>query len=218
MKYINLKNIKINKHIIATLLFSVMCVLLYVKFPSTDYFQFKVKAIIFFVIVPYIYQKVVLKEKSFLNNIKIGDWKNNITITSVCILVGLLLIGLIFRFTDLLNHYPLSLKIRNDFWQFFLYEVLSVSFTVLLYDIFFRGFVISYFAKYFGKVAILIQIALFVFMLLLLSVPFAFYFWYIVFIPLAGIIFYKTNSLIYSFLGHLIFMILTDAIAIKIIA
>lgn len=210
MSKIKIKNIEL----ITTFIFVLFCLALYIYFPASGYFQYKAVALVFLVLLPYLFSRFILKEESFFEKIIIGEWKKNLILMLIGLLISFLIAISLFKFTDLLNTYPLSQSVRNNFWEFISYELLGVSFTVAVYEIFFRGFLMFYLEKFFGLWSILIQFLIFFAMILLLGIPFSYYFLYILFIPIAGIIAYKSKSILYSFMGQLIFIIIVDATAI----
>lgn len=209
MKYV--QQLKINKSQLITSIFILLCFIGYVFFPTNNYFQYKSAALIFLLILPFLYNKYLLKEASFFKKIIIGDWKNNLKFMVMGLIAPFVIMILFFKYTDLLNHYLLSPSVKGDFKQFLFYELTGVAFTVAVYEIFFRGFVMFYFTSKLQKWAILAQFLFFVVMLFLLNVPYWFYITYLVFAPFSGWIAYKSNSIMYSFLGQLLFVIIFDA-------
>lgn len=68
-----------------------------------------------------------------------------------------------------------------------------------------------YFAAFFERWAILIQFLFFLVMALMLGLPYWFYVTYLIFTPFAGWIAYKSDSVLYSFVGQLLFIVIFDA-------
>lgn len=205
----------LNKKEIITSIFILLCLAGYVYFPASGYFQYKAVAVIFLVLLPFLYNKYFLKEKNIFKRILIGDWKNNLIWSGLGLIGSLFVMFLIFKFTNIGDHYFLASAIKNDFWVFLEYELFGVAFTVMMYEIFFRGFVLFHFSVYLKKWAILVQFLFFLVMLLMLfDLPYWFYINYLVFAPFAGWIAYKGDSILYSFVGQLIFVIIVDALYI----
>ena len=211
-KSLHIRILKLNKENIITFFFVLLCLIGYVFFPASGYFQYKAVALFFLVLLPFIYDKYILKNINFFRRVVVvGDVKKNLLYLLVGVIAPLIIIFLLFRFTDLQKHYLLPTLVRKDFGQFLLYEILGVPFSVIIYEIFFRGFVQFYFAAFFEKWAILIQILFFIALVYLLNLPYWFYISYLVFTPFAGWIAYKSKSIVYSFAGQWLFIILVDA-------
>ena len=202
-----MKNIKINKQQAVTSIFILFCLAGYVFFPANGYFQYKFVALIFLVALPFLYNNLFLKKE----NILIGDWKKNLLYLMIGLFCSFLIMAILFKYTDIGNHYLLSILVKTDFKQFLLYEFTGVAFTVTMYELFFRGFVMFYFSTFLGKWAIVIQFLFFIVLMLFLNLPYWFYVTYLVFNPFAGWIAYKSNSLSYSFFGQLFFIIIIDS-------
>jgi membrane protease YdiL (CAAX protease family) len=208
----------LNKKEIITSIFILLCLAGYVYFPASGYFQYKAVVVIFLVLLPFLYNKYFLKEKNFFKRILIGDWKNSLKLLSIGLTGAFLIMFLIFKFTDIGNHYFLASGVKDDFWQFLKYELTGIAFTVAIYELFFRGFVMSHFLNNLKKWAILAQFLFFLVLLLMLhELPYWFYIVYLVFAPFAGWIAYKSDSILYSFLGQLLFVIVIDASYIALI-
>lgn len=170
-----------------------------------------IAGIIFFLVVPVLYSKIVLKES--LKNI--GWQKGNVSagvltgIVSV-ILAGAIVVGLAYAFPNFREQYIFPATVEESFVWFILYEIVLVPFVVLLYEVFFRGFVQLLWLSEFGLWAIAIQTLLFLGLLFFdnsLSwqmVPF------IIFSPLAGFIAYRSQSIWFSFAASWVFLFLTD--------
>jgi len=206
--------LKINKEQLITSLFIGLCLIGYVFFPANGNFQYKAVALVFLVLLPFLYNKYMLKRENIFKRVIIGDWKENIKWLAIGLSFAFLVITLIFVSSDLRSHYFLSSAVKNDFKQFLLYELLGVSFTVAIYELFFRGFVMFYFSSFLGKWVILGQFLFFAAMALIFGLPYWFYITYLVFTPFAGWIAYKSNSILYSFFGQLLFIIIVDAVFI----
>ncbi|NTW27630.1 MAG: hypothetical protein HGA36_04855 [Candidatus Moranbacteria bacterium] len=210
--------IKINKQEIVTGVFIMLCLLGYAFFPASGYFQYKTVAVFFLIVLPFLYNKYFLKRENLFNRIKVGDWKNNLKFL-VMALVGVFLIAaIVFKYTDLLQHYLLSPAVKGDFGKFLWYEFTGVAFTVAIYEIFFRGFILFYFKVSLGKWSVLLQFIFFLILMLLFNLPYWFYLTYLIFTPFAGWIAYKSDSILYSFLGQLFFIIIFDASYVALVA
>ncbi len=202
----------LNKKEIITSVFILLCLAGYVFFPADGSFQYKAVPVIFLVLLPFLYAKYFLREQSVFQKITVGDWKNNLKWLLMGLLFAFLCMFLLFKYTDLAIHYFLPAGVKKDFWQFLEYELLGAAFIVVTYELFFRGFVMFHFAKYLKKWAILAQFLFFLALILMLwNLPYWFYVVSLVFAPFAGWIAYKTDSILYSFFGQLLFVIIVDA-------
>lgn len=174
-------------------------------------FQSLIVSGIFFLVIPVLYSKMVLKES--LKNI--GWQKGNIAsgvltgILSV-ILAGASVIGLVLAFPDFSAQYTLPLLVEMNFLWFILYELVLVTATVLLYEVFFRGLVQLLWLRAFPIGGIIIQIALF-YSLIYFSQDIS---WAVapllIFCPLSGLIAYRSQSIWYSSFASWTFLFLTD--------
>ncbi|MEI7890523.1 MAG: lysostaphin resistance A-like protein [bacterium] len=202
---------KINKKDNIVCFFMLTCLLGYVFFPAGGFFQYQLTSIIFLILLPFIFSKYFL-HKNLFKCLKFKIEKiNSLRSLAIGLMLSFVLIALLFEFTDLGMHYLLSPVVKNNFFDFLLYEFTGVAFTLILYEIFFRGFVMGYFKESIGAWSILIQFLFFLVMIGLLNLPYWFFVLYLIFTPFAGLIYYATNSIIYSFLGQLFFIILVDA-------
>lgn len=170
-----------------------------------------IAGIVFFLVVPVLYSKIVLKES--LKNI--GWQKGNVSagvltgIVSV-ILAGAIVVGLAYAFPNFREQYIFPATVEKSFVWFMLYELILVAFVIFIYEVFFRGFVQLLWLKEFGLWAIFIQAAFFIGLFFLgdsLSWQMA---PLIIFCPLAGFVAYHSQSIWYSFAASWIFIFLTD--------
>lgn len=200
------------KEIIITVLFSLACLIGYVFFPAKGIFQYKVITLIFLIILPFLFNNLFLEEKKGWREIfQIGNWKEGLKWLGYSAVISFLIIVLLLLNTDLADHYFLPMSVKNNFGQFLLYEMSGVLFTVFIYTYFFLAFLMNFFVKYIGKWSIVIQYLFFLIMIIMFNLPYWFYISYIVFLPLAGLVFLKSKSIIYPFLGQWLFVVFLDA-------
>ncbi len=206
-----MRNIKLNKQQLITTLFILLCLFGYIYFPAKGNFQYKSVFFIFLVILPLLYNKYFLKGENILNQVVLGDWKKNIKYLLIGLLGSFVIMIGIFKFTDLGIHYLLPKNVKMDFWNFLIYEFTGIVYIVGVYEVFFRGFVMKYFQKYFNEWSILIQFLFFIALILMLrGLPYWYYIVYLIFTPFAGWIYYKTKSILYSFVGQWLFIFCVD--------
>lgn len=174
-------------------------------------FQIFIVSTVFFLVIPVLYSKIVLKES--LKNI--GWQRGNVaagilaSIVSVA-LAGAAVVGLALTFPEFRVQYVFPVLVETSFVWFMLYELVLVTLTALLYEVFFRGLVQLSWLRGIGLWSVAIQATLF-FGLFFLSQAIS---WQmaplLIFCPFAGLIAYRSQSIWYSFLASWIFLFLTD--------
>ena len=101
-------------------------------------------------------------------------------------------------------------SVKTNFLSFVIYEALLIPFTVLLYEVFFRGLVQRLWLSSLGFMGVLVQTGFFIGLLMLSGdlswqrVP------AIIFAPLSGLIVYYSGSLWYAWAASFLFFFLTD--------
>lgn len=173
-------------------------------------FQTFLVSMTFLLVVPVLYSKIVLQES--LKNWGWQEGKMFLGILSGMVSVALAL-GIVFlltRTTAFTAHYAFPVTIQTHFGWFLLYELVLVSLTAFLYEVFFRGMIQLLWLRPFGLWGVLLQ-TLFVIGLLFLSDDIS---WQraplILFSPFAGLIAYLSQSLWYSWGASFLFFFLTD--------
>jgi len=134
------------------------------------------------------------------------------------VIISLFIVSLLIKFSNLSSNYALPAGVAENFGYFIFYELVLVAFFTAIYEFFFRGFVLFHFAPTLGHWAVVVQYGLFLLLLLVTSSMNWSFTPYIIFAPFAGWIAYKSDSLLYSFIGQLIFIIIIDASVIKLLA
>ena len=174
-------------------------------------FQNFIVSVVFLLVIPLLYSKIVLKES--LKNI--GWHKGNAVagvLTSIAsvVLAAAAVVGLATVFPQFREQYTFPALVETSFLWFMLYELVLVTFIVLLYEVFFRGFIQLLWLRGIGAWAIVVQVAFF-FGLVALSQGIT---WemapLLIFCPLAGIIAHRSQSIWYSFAASWAFLFLTD--------
>lgn len=175
-------------------------------------FQGFVLSVVFFLVIPLLYTKIVLKES--LKNI--GWQKGNAvpgTVAAVaCVAVALMIVFILIRFSPIREEYVFPALVEGSFFWFVLYELVLVSFVAFLYEVFFRGLVQLLWFRDLGWRAALIQAGLFA----------AFFFlsgnisWQqaplLAFAPFAGLVARYSRSIWYSLAASWFFLLLTDVL------
>lgn len=210
----NVKKI-LNLEILVTSMVMTICIVSLLFFPAVGIAQKIISGIIFFIGLPILYIKIVLKKdlKSFfrINFSKID--RNESLIMALMFITVLLVFLAINKYTGFSKNYFLkNSALVKEFWGFAIYELLIANLFVVIYEFFFRGFVMSYFLDKVGKYAILVQFLLFLFFMFLNNGLSMTYIYYIIIALPAGVVAYKTKSVIYSYIFSLISIIIGDII------
>jgi membrane protease YdiL (CAAX protease family) len=219
INFLNKKDL-VGLETIITAVVILICILLYAFFPikNEDSFQQIVLNIVFLFFVPFLYIKIVFKDKMKNFGFQIIPWKGGFWIMPACFLIAGLFAYLIFEYTDFQKSYFLGrFEFVNDFWYLFFYEFVVVNLFVLLSELFFRGFVMFYFEKKIGLYSIFIQFLFFVLFLGILERLNLDNIFYLPVALLAGLIAYKSKSLIYSYFFSIIILVIVDIIYLKFI-
>ncbi len=193
------------------------CMLLFSFFPiERNYFQEIAMNLTFLLLLPLLYIKIVLKRNLTEFGFQIIKWKEGFFIMPVCFLIMGVLFYVVFNYTNFKEDYFLGdYEMTNSFWYLLVYEFVIINLIVFLYEVFFRGFVMSYFRKKFNIYAVFIQFAVFLFFLYSLNELSFDYIFYMMTALLAGLIAYKSKSLVYSYLFSIIVLIAGDIIYLK---
>lgn len=203
-----------------TLAVILACMLLFSFFPiKRNYFQEIAISLAFLFFVPFLYIKIVLKRKMMEFGFQIVKWKEGFFIMPACFLIMGILFYVVFNYTNFKEEYFLgNYEMTSSYWYLFVYEVLIINLIVFLYEVFFRGFIMFYFKNKFNIYAILVQFLIFILFLDMLGQLSLDYIFYMMAALLAGLIAYKSKSLLYSYLFSIIVLIASDIIYLKLIA
>ncbi|MDP3957085.1 MAG: hypothetical protein Q8Q10_01095 [bacterium] len=174
-------------------------------------FQGLIVSVVFFLVIPLLYSKIVLRES--LKNLGLQKGNFAAGVLSAIFSVALALVAmaaLAFTFPQFRAQYAFPALVENSFLWFVFYELVLVSLVVLLYEVFFRGLIELLWLKAFGVWAVFMQAGIF-YGFLYLSDDIS---WQraplLIFCPLAGFIAYRSGSLWYSILASWVFLFLAD--------
>lgn len=208
------KELFLNKRFIITgllVLFSLIFLGVFTQSEKVNpIFQTLLVSVTFFLVVPVLYSKMILKES--LKNLgwQSGNFFSGMFVSIVCVALALGAVVLFSRFSSFSEHYLLPASVETSFLWFMVYELVFVTFTALLYEIFFRGLIQLLWLQSFPFLAIFFQAALFI-VLFSMSDDLT---WQrlpiLLFSPLAGIIAYYSQSVWYSWAASWTFFFLTD--------
>ena len=204
----------LNKKDIVSVLMMVFCLLMIRLFPEENYFQKIIISLVFLLVIPVLYIKIVLKESLKNFGLRIGNWKQGIAWIMLSLVGSFFVIFLLYQYAGMAEKYYVPQNIIQDFGLFVFYESVLVSFFIALYEFFFRGFVMFSFSEKLGYWAVISQFALFILFLIIMK-DFNWTFApYITISFFSGVIAYKSRSLLYSFLFSLLFAVISDAVYI----
>jgi membrane protease YdiL (CAAX protease family) len=203
-----------NKEITITFCIILFCLLLSLFFPVNNSAQLLTKNIFFLILVPILYYKMILKKNISSFGLSLGDKKAGIFWGIVLLLINLAFFYLLYTFTAFEKNYILPNYIVHNFWIFLLYELILVNIFVFIQEFFYRGFILLYFSKQIGPLAIFIQFIFFVLFLL----PTGSSFWQmspaLVISLTSGIIVYRSRSILYSWISTILSLIILDSFII----
>ncbi|PIP26953.1 MAG: hypothetical protein COX30_04525 [Candidatus Moranbacteria bacterium CG23_combo_of_CG06-09_8_20_14_all_39_10] len=194
----------------------VLCLILVYLFPADNSFQAITKSLFFFLLLPILYIKLILRQSldNFgfsLQNPKVGfSWVIGM------LFISFLIILILIKFFNFENNYLIPAYLAENFRLFLLYELIMLNFILFIYEFFFKGFILFSLSQKFGWLVVPIQALIFILFLFFTSTidwklaP------AIILSVTGGIVAYKSHSFVYSYLMSLLFMIFLDAYIIYI--
>jgi len=211
----NIKQLLIKKReILITSVIIFLCLLLAFLFPSKNIAQTITSAILFLIVVPILYYKLILHKKLSSLGLKMSDKKKGLFWGILMLIVNLIVFFLLFTFTSFKENYLLSPYIINSFWIFLIYELILVNAFIFIQEFFWRGFILLYFSKKIGYLAIFLQFIIYVLILILGKSSF----WQstpmLVISLTSGIIVYKNKSILYSWITAVFSILILDSFII----
>jgi len=184
-------------------------------FPEKDYFQKLIVSVTFLLAVPALYIKIVLKEDLKNFGLRAENWKQGIIWIFLSLAGSLLILTLLYQYAGLAEKYYVPQNVIQNFRLFVFYEIVIAGFFLILYEFFFRGFIMFSFLKKWKAVAIILQFSAFL-LFLIITKDFNWGFTnYIIASFFSGVVIYKSRSLLYSYLFSLLFIIISDAVYIN---
>jgi hypothetical protein len=203
-----------NKRFLITGLLAVFSVFFLGYFTQADkvnpVFQMLLVMVAFFLVVPVLYCKIVLKESLHNMGWQTGNVFSGTILALLAVSGGLVMVYLLDRFTTFGRVYELPMSIQTDFLWFLLYEALVMPVMTLFYEVFFRGFIGLLWLRPLGVVSILLQAGLFALMLFVAGDLTANQVPALIFAPFAGLIAYYSRSVWYSWGATWFFFFLID--------
>lgn len=189
---------------------------LYYLFPTdprlNPMLQGIIAGIAFFLIVPMLYVKMVLKSPVHLLGFQASQRRFGMAAVVLSVVAGLSVLVFLARAYPLGAQYQLPGAVVRSFLFFVLYEIFIVGSLVFLYEVFFRGFVMLLWLRNFGFGAALFQAALFVGAYALLRGDISWQDAPLFFTAvISGLVAFYTKSIWYSFGASWLFLFLADA-------
>ncbi len=170
-----------------------------------------IAAIAVFLVIPILYCKIMLGRPLSALGFQRGNIWAGIGGSVLALVVALSALFVLWNFTPLLSDYRLPVVVEEKFFFFVLYELLLSGVIVLMFEVFFRGFIMLLWLRKWGVWSVAAQAVLFA---LLASgggsidasrIP------ALIFAPLAGLIAYQSRSIWYSLGATWFYLFLTDA-------
>ena len=205
------------KELTITLFFVLVLLVVYGFFPVKNSFQQLIVVAVFFVIIPIIFNKFILKRNLCDIGFGVGDWRQGLLWSGICLIAAGIIFFSSIYFFNFLKHYTIQAVIVQNYKNFLFYEFVYVLPIVFMYEFFFRGFIMLTTRIKIYYWAIVVQ-ALIFFILTIATKSFVWaLFPYIIGAPLAGIVAYKSRSIFYSTGFQFIVILLLDAGIVRLI-
>lgn len=201
---------------VAAAIFILVSLVAYAFFPTVDTFQQMTTMLVFFVVLPLLFNKIFLKKSLDFFGVCVGDWKKGLFWGAISLIIIGFIFFILFYYFEYLDQRKVSVFAAQSFGNFIYYEFLIVSFFVAVYEFYLRGFVMAIFKDRFKYFSILIQAVLFLILVLSIGGASIYLFLpYLIFAPFGGFIAYKSKSILYSGISQFLLIIILDAVSIK---
>lgn len=204
------------KEFIIMTIFTTLSLVVYNFFPTKDIFQQIATILFFLVVLPIVFSKYVLKNSKDLINFRIGNYREGLIYGAASLIFCFIIIFILSYFYGFLNRYTVPIFIVGNFLRFLVYEFLLVLSFIVVYEFYFRGFLMAIFSKNIGYWSILLQFVVFGILVLISATEkeIVQYVPYIIFAPFGGIIALKSKSLIYSAITQFLVIFILNVIII----
>jgi membrane protease YdiL (CAAX protease family) len=202
------------KEIVITTTVILLCLTLSFLFPAQNTFQDLSKGIFFLILLPYLYIRFILKRKMSDFGLNLKNNQEGLLWGIFMFFFSLLIFYLLFNYTGFKTGYTLPNSIVQNFWLFLLYELFFVTLSCFVNEFFFRGFILFYFSREIFEWIVPIQALLYALILVLIG-NFSWQMAPALAISLiSGIITYRSNSFVYSFIASIFSIIILDSFII----
>lgn len=210
-------NIIIWKEDLLNLAVIAVCLGLFLVFPTAGSFQKITSALFFFLIVPVLHIKLILKKDLRAFGLNLNNKKKGLLWGSIMFFFLAAVFYFLSKYPPFINNYPIMpARVSANFWAFLVYELILVNLLFFLQIFFFQGFMLFSFTEKLGAKAVLIPIAtycgLFFFSggFVLKLIPSLFIF------IIGAEISFKNKSFIYAYAAGLFLQFIFDAYLIYI--
>ncbi len=199
------------KDFVLSILFIISILIIYSLFPASGVFQQIIVMLVFFGIIPILFNKIILKNSLNVFKIQTGNWKQGIIWGGISFFISVALFFLSLYFIDFFRKRGVPETILFDFKKFVFYEVILVLPVIFIYDLFFRGFVISISEIKLKYWSVVLQAVLFIGLVFGSGsfspaiIPF------LINAPLAGWVAYKSESILYATIFQFLSLVVLDA-------
>jgi len=204
-------NILAWKENLVTLAVILICLGLFLVFPTAGGFQKITSALFFLFIVPVLYIKLILKKDLRSFGFSFGNYRAGIFWGLLALAISLLSAYGLIKFTNFTQASVLPPAVIQNFWMFVFYELVLVNIVFFLQEFFFKGFVLFSFTEKLGPWSILISFVLFSALSLLEESFSAAIAPSIIFSLTSGVVAYKGRSFLYSYAAGMIFSLILSS-------
>lgn len=196
---------------VATVFFIGTCILLSFFFPSNTETQNFIGNLFFLLIAPILYIKFVLKEKISQFGLNLKNKKAGFLWGGIMLFFSCLIMFFLIKETNFLANYQILTAMTKDFSIFLLMILIFFNSILFIQEYFFHGFILSFFSLYIGKWAILLQFGIYFLTILIFKQDLWSFSPSLILSLTGGITAYKSQSMIYSYLSGLLFLIFFNA-------
>ena len=206
-----------NRELVVTVFLALACVLLNMFFNAQDTLQKILSLAGFFILAPALYVKLILKRNWSDFGFRKGNWKKGVGGIIISLIVSLLIFYILVNYFGFLEKHGSIGRLKGNFMSFVYYEFVLILPILLAFGFFFQGLILFVAESRLWRLSALVQFLLFLLFIWISGV----FNWdsalYIISAFFSGIIVYQSRSLLYGIAYSWIFIIIADAIAIKLI-
>lgn len=207
------------KEFLGTIFFITASLIIYALFPVINSFQQVFIMLVFFIAFPLSFNKLFLKKKLNFYGLEFGNWKQGLLWSFYSLIIVCFIFFIISYFFGFLKNYSIPIFITKSFLNFIVYEFLLTALFVLIYEFYFRGFILFIFKTKLEFWAILVQALIFLILVLVIGYSSLFLFLpYLIFTPFAGFIALKSRSILYSGISQFLIILILDTLIVGIIS
>lgn len=207
-----------NREIMMAGLVVLACFALSYFFPVQGTYQNFASLLSFMVLIPAIYVKFILKKNLSDFGVQLGDWKKGVVLAGISLAFSLLLVYVLLNYTGFLETQSFAKSFKGHFGKFIFYETFFVGTLAVAFEFFFRGFVMGSVVSKMGRASILVQFAVFLVFLAITKALNLGSAYFMIIALFSGLIVYESRSLVYSLAFSWIFVLIADAIVVRLIS